>query len=212
MTPATPRRDAIRAFLEPVTRRLVRTGLTPNQLTLIGFGVAALGALLAGLGWWLLAGIVATAGAAFDLFDGEVARATGTSSAFGAFMDSTFDRWGEALVYVGIIAGTSRGGFEVGVWLAAAAMASAFLVSYTRARAESLGFSSGKGMAAVGFAPREIRTAILGVGLVAAGVVSGTTSDNILGLALGAIALLATITVIQRILFVRRQASSEVTQ
>ena len=210
--PATPRRDAIRARMEPLTQRIVRTGLTPGQLTLIGFGVAALGALLAGLGWWLLAGIVATAGAAFDMFDGAVARATGTASAFGAFMDSTFDRWGEALVYAGIIAGTSRADFEVGVWLAATAMASSFLVSYTRARAESLGFSSGRGMAAVGFAPREVRTAILGVGLVGAGVVGGTTSNNILGLALGAIVLLATVTVIQRILFVRKQANSEVTR
>ena len=86
----------------------------------------------------------------------------GTTSKLGAFMDSTFDRWGEAVVYLGIVIGCTRADFEVGAWLAAAAMGSAFMVSYARARAESLGFAPGKGMAAVGLAPREVRVAILG--------------------------------------------------
>lgn len=208
----TPRRDALRARIEPLARTIAGTGLTPNQLTFIGFGVAAIGAVFAGLGWWFVAGVIATAGAAFDAFDGAVARITGTTSRFGAFLDSTFDRWAEALVYIGIIAGCSHIGFEVGVWLAAAAMTSAFLVSYTRARAESLGFSSGRGMAAVGLAPREVRTAILGVGLIVGGLAGGETGNTILAASLGLIALLATVTVIQRILFVRTQAASEVTR
>ena len=214
--PSTPRRDVMRARIEPVARAMARTGLTPNQLTLIGFGIAALGALFAGIEWWLLAGIVGTVGAAFDAFDGAVARVTGTASTFGAFMDSTFDRAGEALLYIGIIIGCTRAGFEVGAWLAAAAMAAAFLVSYTRARAESLGFSSGRGMAAVGLAPREVRTVILGVALVGAGlfggVASGSTGSVILGFGLGLIALLAVITIIQRIMFVSKQARSEVSR
>jgi CDP-diacylglycerol--glycerol-3-phosphate 3-phosphatidyltransferase len=69
----------------------------------------------------VLAGIVATTGAAFDMFDGAVARATGTVSKFGAFMDSTFDRWGEGVVYVGIVVGCTSAGYDVGAWLAAAA-------------------------------------------------------------------------------------------
>jgi len=206
----------MRARIEPVARAMARTGLTPNQLTLIGFGIAALGALFAGIEWWLLAGIVGTVGAAFDAFDGAVARVTGTASTFGAFMDSTFDRAGEALLYIGIIVGCTRAGFEVGAWLAAAAMAAAFLVSYTRARAESLGFSSGRGMAAVGLAPREVRTVILGVALVGAGlfggVTSGSTGSVILGFGLGLIAVLAVITIIQRIMFVSKQARSEVSR
>ena len=77
-------------------------------------------------------------------------------------MDSVFDRWGEALVYVGLVGRPGRrpaGAY--GPFLAAAAMAAAFLVSYARAKSEGLGFSAGTGMAAVGVMPREIRLVIL---------------------------------------------------
>lgn len=204
-------RSGIRARLEPLALAMSRAGLTPNMLTLIGFGIAGAGALLAAVEWWLLAGIIATVGAGFDMFDGAVARATGQVSRLGAFMDSTFDRWGEGVVYLGIVIGSTQAGFDLGAWLAAAALVSAFMVSYTRAKSESLGFSSGTGMAAVGLAPREIRTVILGIGLVGAGLTGGVTADLgdigslILALALGLIAVLATITVIQRILFVTSQ-------
>jgi CDP-diacylglycerol---glycerol-3-phosphate 3-phosphatidyltransferase len=199
---------------DPLARRMAAAGLTANHLTLIGFGIVIVGALLAAIEWWLLAGIIATAGSAFDMFDGAVARVTGTTSKLGAFLDSTFDRWGEAIVYLGIVIGCSRAGFDTGVWLATAAMGAAFMVSYARARAESLGFAPGKGMAAVGLAPREVRVVILGIGLVGAGltggVAPGATGQTILGGALLVIAVLATITVIQRILFTVKQAASEV--
>jgi phosphatidylglycerophosphate synthase len=189
-------------------------GLTANHLTLIGFGICIAGALFAAIEWWLLAGIVATVGSAFDMFDGAVARVTGTTSKLGAFLDSTFDRWGEAIVYLGIVIGCSRAGFDTGVWLSTAAMGAAFMVSYARARAESLGFAPGKGMAAVGLAPREVRVVILGVGLVGAGLTGGVSAgaggQTILGGALLLIAVLATITVIQRILFTVKQSTSEV--
>jgi CDP-diacylglycerol---glycerol-3-phosphate 3-phosphatidyltransferase len=220
----TPRRDAMRAAIEPLARGMARVGLTANKLTLIGFGIAGIAAAMAGYELWLLAGIVGTFGAAFDMFDGAVARVTGTAGPFGGFMDATFDRWGEALLYVGIIIGCTNAGFDLGAWLAAAAMGSAFMVSYTRARAESFGFSSGRGMAAVGLAPREVRTVILGIGLVGAGLFGGvipwdpltgavgvgetgsTTGTLLLTLSLGLIAVLASITTVQRILFTYRQA------
>jgi CDP-diacylglycerol--glycerol-3-phosphate 3-phosphatidyltransferase len=148
------------------------------------------------------------------MFDGAVARVTGTAGPFGGFMDATFDRWGEAVLYLGIVIGCTSAGFDLGVWLAAAAMGSAFMVSYARARSESFGFSSGRGMAAIGLAPREVRTVILGVGLVGAGLFGGvtvapeSTGAWILAAALGLIAILATITVIQRILFTKRQADA----
>jgi CDP-diacylglycerol---glycerol-3-phosphate 3-phosphatidyltransferase len=211
---ATPKRDSIRHMADPVARRMAAAGLTANHLTLIGFAICIVGALLAAIEWWLLAGIIATAGSAFDMFDGAVARVTGTTSKLGAFLDSTFDRWGEAIVYLGIVIGCSRAGFDTGVWLATAAMGAAFMVSYARARAESLGFAPGKGMAAVGLAPREVRVVILGIGLVGAGltggVAPGATGQTILGGALLIIAVLATVTVIQRILFTVKQAASEV--
>lgn len=211
---ATPKRDAVRHMVDPLARRIADAGLTANHITLIGFAICVLGALLAAIEWWLLAGIIATIGSASDMLDGAVARVTGTTSKLGAFLDSTFDRWGEAVVYLGIVIGCSQAGYPTGVWLATAAMGSAFMVSYARARAESLGFAPGKGMAAVGLAPREVRVAILGIGIIGAGltggVAPGATGQTILGLALAVIAVLATITVIQRIAFTVRQASSEV--
>jgi CDP-diacylglycerol--glycerol-3-phosphate 3-phosphatidyltransferase len=210
---------------EPVGRGLARLGLTPNMLTLIGFGIAILAAVAAGAQAWLAAGLLVIFGGIFDMFDGLVARATGKASKAGAFMDSTFDRWGEAVVYVGIVWGCVMAGFDLGAILAAAAMAAAFMVSYTRARAESLGFAPGKGMANVGFAPREVRLVILTAGVVLAGLmggvevagcgnlmcVDGTVAGGALpmAIALALLVILATITTIQRIVVTLRQASTQ---
>ena len=207
---STEQRSGIRSRIEPIALAMARAGLTPNMLTLIGFAIASIGGVLAAVEWWLLGGIVATVGAGFDMFDGAVARATGQVSKVGAFMDSTFDRWGEGVGYVGIIIGATRADLDLAAWLAAAALVSAFMVSYTRAKSESLGFSSGSGMAAIGFAPREVRTVILGITLVGAGIfgVSADIADLgslILAAGLGLIAVLATITVIQRVRFVTSQ-------
>ena len=195
-------RARVRGLAEPVGRGLARIGLSPNALTVIGFFIACIAALAAGAQAWPLAGILVIFGGIFDMFDGLVARATGKVSKAGAFLDSTFDRWGEGVVYVGIVAGCLFAGFDLGAILAAAAMASAFMVSYTRARSESLGFAPGKGMANVGLAPREVRLIVLTVGVVLAGV-----SLTILAVSLGLIAVFASITTVQRILVTLRQAS-----
>jgi phosphatidylglycerophosphate synthase len=172
---------------------------------LIGFGIAILAAIAAGVQAWLAAGLLLIVGGVFDLFDGALARATGKASKLGAFMDSVFDRAGEGVVYVGIVAGCLAAGFDAGAVLAAAAMASAFMVSYARAKSESLGFTPGSGMAAVGLAPREVRIIILTLGLLLGGAAGGT----LLAAALGLITFLATITTIQRITHVVRQSSSK---
>jgi CDP-diacylglycerol--glycerol-3-phosphate 3-phosphatidyltransferase len=215
-------RARVRGLAEPVAAVFGRLGLTPNHLTLIGFGIAIVAAAVAASGAWLAAGLLVLFGAVFDLFDGALARATGTASRFGAFLDSTFDRWGEGVVYVGIAWGAANAGFGEGAILAAAAMTSAFMVSYARAKGESLGFPSGGGLANVGLAPREVRIVIVTLGLVGAGI-AGTAIDTsscptcaggaayppgvlVLEAALGLIAILATITTIQRILHVRAQA------
>jgi phosphatidylglycerophosphate synthase len=211
-------RARIRGLVVPVALAFGKVGLTPNALTLIGFGIAVVAALLAAGQSWLLAGILVVFGGVFDLFDGALARATNTTSRLGAFMDSVFDRWGEGVVYVGIAAGCVAASFDVGIVLTAAAMTSAFMVSYTRAKSESLGFTPGTGMANVGLAPREVRIVILTVAMILTAVMGGTTGATsgewdlgrpALGLGLGLIALLATITTIQRILHVVGQSSKE---
>jgi phosphatidylglycerophosphate synthase len=220
VTPET--RSRVRGLMTPIAVALGRLGLTPNGLTLIGFGIAIIAAGFAAAQLWLPAGVLVVFGGVFDLFDGALARATDKASPLGAFMDSTFDRWGEGIVYVGIVWGGLNSGFERPVILAAAAMASAFMVSYTRAKSESLGFAPGTGMANVGLAPREVRIVILTIGLVAAGLLPGLPTDTsgsggaayptnviALELALGLIAVLATITTIQRIVVTMNQARHE---
>ncbi len=210
-TPTPGFRDRVRQLGEPIALMFGRIGLTPNGLTLLGFGITVVGAGLATAGLWLPAGIVVFVGGAFDMFDGALARATGKASRVGAFLDSVFDRWGESVVYVGIVVGCLNAGFNLGAGLAAYAMSVAFLVSYTRARAEGLGFGAGRGMAAVGLAPREVRLVILSLGLLATGLLGGlgtTDGPKPLGVALGLIGILATITVIQRIIHVTKQAAT----
>jgi CDP-diacylglycerol--glycerol-3-phosphate 3-phosphatidyltransferase len=219
-------RSTFRTRVEPLAALFGRVGLTPNALTVIGLAIAVVAAAAAANQEWLAAGLLVVFGAAFDLFDGALARATGQTSKFGAFLDSTLDRAGEAVVYLGILVGLAEMGYANGPGVAAAAMAAAFMVSYTRAKSESLGFTPGSGMANVGLAPREIRIAILTLGLVVAGLLPGrnvappdaVANGGVLGppqswLALvGAlllITLLATITTIQRILAVRAQAQTQ---
>jgi phosphatidylglycerophosphate synthase len=211
----------------PIALAFGKVGLTPNALTLIGFFIAILAAIAAGAQAWLLAGILVIGGGVFDLFDGALARATGKSNRLGAFMDSVFDRWGEGVVYLGILWGT----LDLGLWrpviLTGAAMVAAFMVSYVRAKSESEGFTPGKGMAAVGLAPREVRIVILTLGLIGAGLIGtdigSSTCDTCAGgaayptgalfleAALGLIAVLGTLTVIQRILHVVRQPLNDPT-
>jgi phosphatidylinositol phosphate synthase len=222
-------RGRIKKVFEPIALGMGRLGLTPDALTLIGFGITVVGAVLLAGQQWLVGGIVVFLGGAFDMFDGTLARATGKVSKLGAFMDSVFDRWGEAVVYVGIVIGASRAHFELGAWFAAAALGSAFMVSYVRAKSEGLGFSQGTGMAAIGVMPREVRLVVLTVGLVGAALLGGVMPVEMMGentglgtsvdatgsffllLALGIIAIGSTITVIQRILHVRSQAKSAAT-
>lgn len=215
MTISNDARSRVKRTFEPIALAMGRLGLTPDALTLIGFGITVLAAVLLGGELWLIGGLVVFIGGAFDMFDGTLARATGQVSPLGAFMDSVFDRWGEALVYLGLVVGLERTGFSLGVYLAAAAMGAAFLVSYTRAKSEGLGFSAGTGMAEVGLMPRELRLVVLTVGLVVAGILGvgpdATGGSLVLALALGIIAVLAVVTVIQRVLHTRRVATERST-
>jgi phosphatidylglycerophosphate synthase len=221
-------RTRIKKVFEPIALGMGRLGLTPDALTLIGFAITVVGAILVSQQLWLAGGVVVLFGGVFDLFDGTLARATGRVSNFGAFMDSVVDRAGEVIVYLGIGAGLQAVGIANGTLLAAAALGSAVMVSYTRAKSEGLGFTHGTGMAAIGIMPREVRLLILAVGLIAAGILGVTPylldgesgaggmafppGAAALFLALGVITVGATITTIQRILHVRSQAKQHATQ
>ena len=231
---STETRNRIRAAIAPIGAAMGRAGITPNAVTVVGFVGVCIAALAAAFEWWLAAGVLLLAFGIFDLFDGTLARATGATSKLGAFLDSTFDRAGEAIVYIGIAAGSLAGGFEPGAIFTTAAMGAAFMVSYTRAKSESLGFTPGTGMANVGLAPREVRIALLTVGLLLTALLGGLSATAVPGLCtgssaptcapdgvvyssgafvlagtLGIIAALATLTTIQRVLHVRAQARED---
>ena len=221
MTISNDSRTRIKKAFEPIALGMGRLGLTPDALTLIGFGITVVGAVLISQQLWLAGGVVILFGGVFDMFDGTLARATGQVSRLGAFMDSVFDRVGEVVVYIGIVAGLQAVGIADGTVLAATALGSAVLVSYTRAKSEGLGFTPGSGMAAIGIMPREVRLVILSLGLVLAGLLGTTPDDSscptcaggmafplgvyALFLALGVITIGSILTVVQRILFVRHQ-------
>jgi phosphatidylglycerophosphate synthase len=218
-------RARIKKAFEPIALGMGRLGLTPDALTLIGFAVTVVGAILIAQQLWLAGGIVILLGGVFDMFDGTLARATGRVSNLGAFMDSVFDRAGEVIVYLGIVAGLQAVGIADGTLLAAAALGSAVMVSYTRAKSEGLGFTQGTGMAAIGIMPREVRLVVLTVGLVLAGSLGMEPSladggsgaggmafppgTSALFLALGIVTVGSVFTVLQRILHVRGQASHQ---
>jgi CDP-diacylglycerol---glycerol-3-phosphate 3-phosphatidyltransferase len=168
--------------------------ITPNQVTVAGMLVVfAAGALVAS-GNLLLAGVVLAFGACFDILDGALARATKRSYEYGAFLDSTTDRYAEAAVYIGLAAyyvgQPNPRPAVLGVLLA---LVGSFSVSYVRARAQSLGFKCDSGL----FARPERIVAII-AGLVFGGFV--------LFWVIWALAILTNFTALQRILEVWRQA------
>jgi CDP-diacylglycerol---glycerol-3-phosphate 3-phosphatidyltransferase len=223
LTISNETRNRVKGVFEPIALALGRLGLSPDALTVVGFAITVVGAILLAQEQWLAGGIVVLIGGVFDMFDGTLARATNRVSRWGAFLDSTLDKTGEIVVYLGIIAGLQSVGLADGPLLAAAALGASVMVSYTRARSEGLGFAKGAGMAAVGIMPREVRLAVLSVGLILAGLlgthpqfVDGSTGAggmavplgvSALFLALGIITIGSTFTTIQRILHVRSQAN-----
>jgi CDP-diacylglycerol--glycerol-3-phosphate 3-phosphatidyltransferase len=199
---STDTRQRIRGLALPIALGLGRLGLTPNGLTIVGFVGTCLAAVAAGAQLWLASGLLVLVFGIFDMFDGALARATGRATPFGAFLDSTLDRTGENLVLVGVAVGCAAAGFPLGTALAALAMAFASVVTYARARAEGLGLHG-----EVGVAPRPERLLVLATGLILAGIPVGLAGfgQASLGIALGLIAALSAVTVLQRIVHVRRQ-------
>lgn len=188
-----------REILARSMRGVAKTKLTPDMLTVAGVALGLAGAVLIGfeqrnekLFFWL-GGILFVAGSVADILDGALARAASKGTVFGAFLDSTFDRLGEAAILTAIGLSFMRDGNEVALAAAFAAVIGSFLVSYTRAKAEALGLRGD-----VGFGSRVERVVIISVGLFFA-------PWGWLQWPIYALAAMAWLTVVQRMLFVRRQ-------
>jgi CDP-diacylglycerol--glycerol-3-phosphate 3-phosphatidyltransferase len=177
-------KEALLFALRPVVRWLSVMRVRPDTLTVIGWTLALGAAVLFGLGYARVAGLVMLLGGLFDALDGAVARETNRMSSFGAFLDSTLDRLSEAAVFVGLIFYYASANRPYEALLAGVAMTFSLLTSYTRARAEGLNINC-----EVGLLERAGRVVILsvlsiaglptvGLALVAAGALV-TTAQRI---------------------------------
>lgn len=192
-------RALISALLGPVVRLLVRLGVSPDVVTILGTVGVVLGALICFPQGWLWQGVVVVVFFVFsDMIDGLMAKTTGTASAWGAFLDSSSDRLGDAAVFGGILLFFVAQRDSIG-WAGVALAALVFgqWTSYVKARAESLGFTCSGGLAA-----RADRLVIILLGTLLAGL----GVPYVLEIAVVVLALASMITVFQRIEQVRRQA------
>ncbi len=130
-------------IMRPIEDYLIEKRVHPNVLTVTSLIVSAIAGFLFHLGWVFIAGVVLLAGSNFDMLDGRVARAQGMSSEYGAFFDSCLDRFAEIFIYLGLLSYFHGTLFSYIVFLILGATT---MVSYTRARAESLAVDCEVGM------------------------------------------------------------------
>lgn len=146
-----------------------RIPITPNQITVIGVALTFVAAVLVAFGYLRWAGVGLIVAGTFDILDGALARSSGRAYPYGAFLDSTLDRYSEGAIYIGLAAYFASTPGPLQRWLllaTVAALAGSFLVSYVRARAQSLGFTCESGIFA-----RPERVVVTVVGLIFGGVV-----------------------------------------
>ena len=139
----------VRRHAEALITALGRTPLTPNQVTVVGLTLTFFAAGLIAFGQLRWAGLVLILAGTCDILDGALARSTKASYPYGAFLDSTLDRYSEGAVYLGLSAYFVTINPPLQEWLilaTLAALAGSFLVSYVRARAQSLGFACKSGL------------------------------------------------------------------
>ncbi|PYN93610.1 MAG: hypothetical protein DMD91_29755 [Candidatus Rokuibacteriota bacterium] len=182
-------RETLRSWTDPVGRALLRLHLRPNHLTLMGLGVSLVAASAFVAGHVRTAGLLVLLAGLFDYFDGSLARAAGLVTPFGGFLDSVIDRYSDIVVLLGIVVLFASLGQRRGAFVAMAGLAGSVMVSYTKARAESIGVDCH-----VGFMERPERMICL---------IAGSVSD-LLEPALWALAVLANLTAIHRIVFTWR--------
>jgi len=198
-------KDGFVRLVGPVARAFIRAGIRPNAITTVGTLVVCGAGVAFGFGSIRIGGFLLLLSGVFDILDGQVARQGAMMTTFGAFYDSTLDRVGEAAVFAGLAIYFERGGVPLGRQTAAlgislTALAMSMLVSYARARAEGLGLEC-----KVGIAPRAERILLLGAPALLCGP---GRNGALLFWIVAILAAAATITVVQRVLYVARIAGT----
>ena len=188
-------RERAQNILNTLARGLARLGFTPNTLTLVGFFAMCGIAIVIAFGNFALGGILIILAGILDGLDGTLARLTNQATQFGAFLDSTTDRFAEGAIFLGILYAFLQRGQTWVAYLVFVAFLGSVMVSYARARAEGVGVECREG-----WLTRFERIAILVLGLI----LTAFFGDAALLIALGLIALFANVTAIQRMWFVYR--------
>ena len=191
--------EGARAGIGPLARALAGIGISANAVTVAGGTLSIIGAGLLAAGMPLPALVVLLVGTLADTLDGQIAKASGGGTRLGAFLDSTVDRVADGALFVGAAASGAYLGQPLLLWASLVALVASFLVSYVRAKAESLGVK-----ATVGPTPREARIVIFLIGLAAWALLD--LQVLFVG-AVVALAALSTITFLLRVVHVGRQLS-----
>jgi CDP-diacylglycerol---glycerol-3-phosphate 3-phosphatidyltransferase len=195
------RPSTARDYQAQIRNRLIESRLTPNAISLTGFALCVVAAVLTYKEWWLAGGVAFIVGSVCDTLDGRYSRMSGKGSPFGAFLDSTLDRIEEGVVLAAVAVHFSRKGNDLAAGAVVVAVVASLMVSYTRARAEALGVEC-----KVGIADRAVRVVILSAGLVFA-----QFWDDAITVAVYVLGAMAVITVLQRIFHVRKELTRPVT-
>ena len=182
----------------PAAKLLVKTPVTPNSLTWFGFLLTVIAGALILKGNFFAAGLMVLFAGFFDMLDGALARLTNRASRFGAILDSTLDRLGEAVLLLSLLVIYTQEQSVVGSLLAGITLLGSFLVSYVRARVEALGIDCKAGLFT-----RPERVVILALGLLLSRI------DYALITALAIIAALSFFTVAQRLLYTWRRTKAD---
>ncbi len=184
-------KESLHGVADPVARLLLRAHVRPNQLTVLGLGVSMVAAHAFFQGRLRLAAALLAVAGLFDFFDGSLARLAGSESAFGAFLDSVVDRYSDLVVLLGIVLYYERADGTWGIFFTMVTLIGTIMVSYTKARAQSIGMRC-----EIGLMERPERMIVL----IAGGIFHLLTPAVIV------LALLTNLTALQRILYVWRAA------
>jgi CDP-diacylglycerol--glycerol-3-phosphate 3-phosphatidyltransferase len=192
-------RPVLARVLTPTGQALARMGVTPNVITVVGtLGVVAGALSLYPPGELFWGSVLITVFVLFDMLDGAVARVTGGGTTWGAFLDSTLDRVADGAIFAGLILWLAGKGDDLPLAvLALYCLVSGALVSYAKARAEGLGLACDVGVAERG---ERILVVLVAIGIEGLGVPYALVTG------LWLLAAASTVTVVQRIAVVRRQA------